>query len=110
MRKMIYKIIKASNKLQNFVKDYLLFYFTCDETSVISTKPFPANIDHCLVFYLHGFVTASEAKSGIQKIFPKISINASQISPIDLHVSRHYLMLSVNFQSQGLAKFLRLPL
>jgi len=110
MCKVIYKIIKASTKLQDFIKDYLLLHFIFDQKSIIPIKPFPANTDHCLVFYLRGSVTAFESKSGISKIFPKISVNASQISRFDFHLSHSYLMLSVNFKPQGLSKFLRLPL
>jgi len=76
---MIYKIIQPAEHLQPFVKDYTLFHFMSDKNDSIPVKPFPANTEHCLVFYLRGSVSAFESKSGISSAFAKIAINGSQI-------------------------------
>ena len=94
---MIYKIIQPSSHLKAFVKDYSLLHFTFAKNEPTPVKPFPANTQHCLVFYLRGSVTAFNAKSGTHNIFPRIAINGSQISRFDFHLSPHFLMLSVNF-------------
>ena len=107
---MIYKSIQPSLHLQGIVKDYLLLHFEFDNNSPISVKPFPANTHHSLVFYLRGYVTAFNFRTGVSKVYPKTSINGSQISRFDFHLSPHYLMFSVNFQPSGLTKFLNLPL
>jgi AraC-like DNA-binding protein len=107
---MIYKVIQPSLKLQDFVKDYLLLHYVFDKNETKPVKPFPANTQHCLVFYLRGVVTAFDPKTGLSKVYPKTSINGSQISRFDFHLSPHYLMFSVNFQPSALTKFLRLPL
>jgi hypothetical protein len=107
---MIYKIIQPSTHLKAFVKDYLLLHYVFDNNVPIPIKPFPANTQHCLVFYLRGSVTALDLKTGLSKLYAKISINGSQISRFDFNLSSHYLMFSVNFQPSALSKFLRLPL
>lgn len=107
---MIYKIILPSLHLQDFVKDYLLLHYVFDKNDPTPIKPFPANTQHCLVFYLRGGVTAFDPKTGLSKVYPKTSINGSQISRFDFHLSPHYLMFSVNFQPSALTKFLKLPL
>ncbi len=107
---MIYKIIQPAEHLQPFVKDYTLFHFMSDKNDSIPVKPFPANTEHCLVFYLRGSVTAFESKSGISSAFAKIAINGSQISRFDFNISPHFLLFSVHFQPGALSKFLRLPL
>lgn len=107
---MIYRIIPPAAYLQAFVKDYTLFHFVSGKNDPIPIKAFPANTQHCLVFYLRGTVKAVELKSGISTIFAKTAINGSQISRYDFHISPHYLMFSVHFQPGALSKFLRLPL
>jgi AraC-like DNA-binding protein len=107
---MIYKIIQPSLHLQDFVKDFLLLHYVFDKTDPTPIKPFPASTQHCLVFYLRGGVTAFDPKTGLSKVYPKTSVNGSQISRFDFHLSPHYLMFSVNFQPSALTKFLKLPL
>lgn len=107
---MIYKIIQPSPHLQSFIKDYLLLHFTFDKNIPVPVKPFPANTLQCLVFYVKGFVTASDPNSGISNVFPQIAINGSITSRRDFRVSHDYLLLSVGFHTSALAKFLRLPL
>ena len=107
---MIYKIIQPSSHLKTFVKDYSLLHFTFEKNEPTPVKPFPANTQHCLVFYLKGSVTAFNSKSGTPNLFARIAINGSQISRFDFHLSPHFFMLSVNFQPGALSKFLQLPL
>ena len=107
---MIYKVIQPSIHLQSFVKDYLLLHYVFDKSEPTPIKPFPANTQHCLVFYLRGNITAVDPKTGVSKVYPKTSINGSQISRFNFHLSPDYLMFSVNFQASALAKFLQLPL
>lgn len=107
---MIYKIIQPANHLQSFVKDYTLFHFLSHNKNSIPVKPFPANTDQCLVFYLRGNVTAFQPKTGTSSTFAKIAINGSQISRFNFQLSSHFLMFVVHFQPGALSKFLRLPL
>ncbi len=107
---MIFQIIQPSLHLQGFVKDYMLLHYVFDTNNPIPIKPFPANTQHCLVFYLRGSVTAFDPQTGLSKVYPRTSINGSQISRFDFHLSPHYLMFSVNFQPSALTKFLKLPL
>lgn len=107
---MVYKVIQASIHLQDFVKDYTLLHFVFNKNEPPPVKPFPASIQHCLVFYLQGHITAFNPKTALSKIYPKISINGSQISRFDFSLSPCYLMFSVGFQPGALSKFLRLPL
>lgn len=107
---MIYKTIQPADHLKPFVKDYLLLRYVFDKNEPTPVKPFPANTQHCLVFYLKGGVTAFNPNTGTYKPFAKTSINGSQISRFYFHLSSDYLMFSVNFQSNVLSKFLRLPM
>lgn len=107
---MIYKIVKAAPRLQSIVKDFSLLHFDLSNNEHKPIKPFPANTQHSLVFYLRGRVCSYEHSSGTSIIFPKISINGSQTSRYDFHLDKHYLMLSVNFQAGGMAKFFKIPL
>ena len=107
---MIYKVIQPSLRLKDFIKDYLLLHFVFNKTVPSPVKPFPANTEQCLVFYLRGNVTAHDPKSGRSKIFAKTAINGTQICRLDFEISHHYLLLSINFQPDALSKFIRLPL
>ena len=107
---MIYRIIQPAAYLQAFIKDYTLFHFVSGKNDSIPVKPFPANTQHCMVFYLRGTVRAFEPKTGLSTIFAKTAINGSQIARYDFHIAPNYLMFSVHFQPGALAKFLRLPL
>lgn len=110
MIQVIYKIIQPSLHLRPFVKNYMLFHFVSDKNDTIPAKPFPANTEHCLVFYLDGLVTAVNPKETKAAVYPKIAINGSQLSRFDFHISHRFLLLSIQFQAGVLSKFLRLPL
>lgn len=110
LNKMIYKIIQPAIHLKSIVKDYLLLHYVFDHRNSTPIKPFPANTQHCLVFYLRGGVTAFNPKTKLYTAFPKISINGSQISRFDFHLSPQYLMFSINFQPGAMSKFLKTPL
>lgn len=107
---MIFKVIQPSAHLQAFVKEYLLLQFVFDKNAPVPVKPFPANPQQCLVFYLRGAVTAFDPTSGTSKIFPKIAINGCITSRLDFNLSHDYSLLSICFHPGALSKFLRLPL
>ncbi|MCO5949879.1 helix-turn-helix domain-containing protein [Mucilaginibacter flavidus] len=107
---MIHSVIPPAPHLKTFVKDYLLLHFVFDNNAPPPVKPFPANTQHSLVFYLRGGIKAFDPKTGTSKTFAKTAINGSQVSRFDFYLSPHYLMFAVNFQPGTLAKFLRLPL
>lgn len=107
---MIYQLIQPSTYLKDFVKEYSLLHVSFASTIATPVKPFPANTNHSLVFYLRGGITAFDPKTGISKLYPKTALSGSQISRFDFHLSPHYLMLAINFQPWALTKFLRLPL
>jgi hypothetical protein len=90
----IYRIIEPSKHLMGFVKDYLLLHFVFNTRILIPLKPFPANTDHCLVFYLRGSVNSWDPVNNKHELFAKIAINGSQISPFDFQLSNEFLMLS----------------
>jgi AraC-like DNA-binding protein len=104
-----YKILQPSPHLQPFIKDYTLLYFLSEEKDAIPVKPFPANTEHCIVFYLHGHVTAMDSGK-TATVYPRIAINGTQLSRFDFHISSHFQMLSVQFQPGVLSKFLGTPL
>jgi len=110
MIKVFHKITTPSKHLQLFIKDYTFFDFVSAKDDAIPVKPFPANTEHCLVFYLRGFVKAIELAPMATNVFPKIAVNGSQVSRFDFHISDHFRLLSVQFQPGILSKFLRLPL
>ncbi len=104
---MIYRIIQPSTHLKAFIKDYLLLHFVFDKLDSVPVKPFPANTQQNLVFYSRGNITARNSISGKSQNFPRISINGSQISRFDFHLSQDYLVLSINFQPDVLPKLLK---
>jgi AraC-like DNA-binding protein len=107
---MVYKIIQPATHLQPFIKDYTLFHFKYDTRDAAPVKPFPANTEQCIVFYLRGSVTAIESKTGTSSTFAKIAVNGSLVSRYDFKISPHCLLVSVHFQPGTLSKFLKLPL
>ncbi len=107
---MIYQVIQPSLHLQDFIKDYTILHFTFANNAASPIKPFPANTQHCLVFYLSGGVNAFDPAAKISKCFPRISINGSQISRFDFRLSPQFQMFSVCFHPGALSKFLQLPL
>jgi AraC-like DNA-binding protein len=110
MIQVFHKIVTPSKHLQDFIKEYTFFDFVSDKDDTIPVKPFPANTEHCLVFYLKGFVTSIELATMSTSVFPKIAVNGSQLSRFNFHISNHFRLLSVQFQPGVLSKFLRLPL
>lgn len=110
MIQVFHKIVTPSKHLQLFIKEYIFFDFVSNKDDAIPVKPFPANTEHCLVFYLKGFVTAIDLATKATSKFPKIAVNGSQLSRFDFHISDHFRLLSVQFQPGILSKFLRLPL
>ena len=107
---MLYQLIHPSAHLRHIIKDYTILRFLFDTNSVVPLKPFPANPDQNLVFYLRGGITAHQPGTGITQKFAKISINGSQISRFNFQPTHDYLMLNVNFQPGALSKFLCMPL
>lgn len=107
---MIYKIIPPSAVLKAFVKDYTLLHFKAGANQSAPVKPFPANTQHCLVFYLEGSVNAFTHDGSSAAIYPKIAVNGSQINRFNFHLSAAFLMFSVNFHPWVLSKLLRMPL
>jgi hypothetical protein len=90
MIKVFHKIVTPSRHLQLFIKEYTYFDFVADKDDTIPVKPFPANTEHCLVFYLQGFVTAIELATRTTNVFPKIAVNGSQLSRFNFHISNHF--------------------
>ena len=107
---MLFKIVQPSVHVQPFIKDYFLLHFVFDKNAPVAVKPFPANTDHCLVFYIRGSVTALNPATGKVNNFARIAINGSQVSNFNFNLSSEFLMLSVNFQPGALSKFLQSPL
>jgi hypothetical protein len=107
---MLFKIIQPSVYLQPFVKDYFLLHFIFDKNAPAAVKPFPANKDHYLIFYLRGCVTTFNPATGTVNNFARIAINRSQVSNFNFNLSSEFLMLSVIFQPGALSKFLQSPL
>ncbi len=107
---MIFKVLPPGPQLRAFIKDYLILHFKFDKSSFVPAKPFPANTLQCLVFYVKGFVTAKDPKTGLCKVLPKVAINGSITSRLDYLVSNDCLIISVGFHPGALSKFLRLPM
>ena len=107
---MLFKIIQPSIHLQPFIKDFFLLHFVFDRNAPVAVKPFPANTDHCLVFYIRGSITAFDTATGKVNNFARIAINGSQVSNFNFNLSSEFLMLSVNFQPGAMSKFLQSPL
>lgn len=107
---MLFKIVQPSVHVQPFIKDYFLLHFVFDKNAPVAVKPFPANTNHCLVFYIRGSVTALNPATGKVNNFARIAINGSQVSNFNFNLSSEFLMLSVNFQPGALSKFLQSPL
>lgn len=107
---MIYKIIQPAQHLKAFLKEYLLLQLVFDKNAPVPVKPFPANPEQCLVFYIGGAVTAFDPTSGTSKIFPQTAINGCITSRLDFNLLHDYSLLSICFHPGALSKFLRLPL
>jgi AraC-like DNA-binding protein len=107
---MIHQLTQPSLRLQPYVKNYILLDFRFDKNLPTPVKPFPANTDHNLIFYLKGRITAHDPDTGHSQKFPKIAINGSQVSRFNFHLSPEYLMLGVNFHSGVMSQFLQMPL
>lgn len=106
----IYKIIEPAEHLRDYVKDYMLLHFVSDKNLPKPVKPFPANTDHCLVFYIRGSLNSFDLSLNQYELFPKIAVNGSQISPFDFHLPNEFLMFSINFQPGAISKFIKATL
>jgi AraC-like DNA-binding protein len=104
---MLFKTIIPAPHIQDFVKDYTIFYFDMKEDNVELVKPFPATNQHSLVFYLQGGVDAHNCNSQKNIRFPTVSINGSQTFRLNFSLDKQFHMLSVNFRTGALSKFLQ---
>jgi hypothetical protein len=55
---MIHKLIRPSDHLKGFIKDYFILGFEFDKRETAPVKPFPAHIQESIVFYLKGLLTS----------------------------------------------------
>lgn len=107
---MYFKTIPVSPHLSHIVKEYLFLHFEFDANLFVPIKPFPVRPQHSLIFYLRGGVNSFDPETGKYKTFPKISINGSQTKRFDFHLNHSQIMFSIDFQPNGLSKFLKMPL
>jgi AraC-like DNA-binding protein len=107
---MIYKLIQPALKLRPYLRDYVLLDFLLDPASSTPITPFPAHIDHSLVFYLSKKLIARDPETGQQQHFDRMAINGIQTKRLNFHLPNEYRMLAVDFQQGFLTKFLRMPL
>lgn len=107
---MFFRYFAPSPRVQHIIKQYLLFHWEFDTGQPTLVKPFPVRPQQSMVFYLKGGCKAYEFETGLYKKLPKINVNGSQTKRFDLHVEASQYMLSIEFQPNGLFKFLRMPL
>jgi AraC-like DNA-binding protein len=107
---MFFQYFAPSLRLQPIIKQYLLFRWEFDKGQPTLVKPFPVRPQQSMAFYLQGGCNAYDFETGYGKKLPKINVNGSQTKRYDLHVEASQYMLSIEFQPNGLFKFLRMPL
>lgn len=107
---MFFRYFASSLRLQPVIKQYLLFHWEFDKAQSALIKPFPVRPQQSMAFYLKGGCNAYEFKTGCCKKLPKINVTGSQTKRYDLHVEASQYMLSIEFQPNGLSKFLQMPI
>ncbi len=107
---MIYKYVKPSFILNDFVRDYLVAHLIFEKGKPIPFKPYAPKPEQGITFFVKGFVTIADDITGQFAEAPKVSIFGQQVSRYNFHLTREYLMLRVHFQPGALFRLLGIPL
>jgi AraC-like DNA-binding protein len=107
---MIYKYIKPSSILQDFVRDYLVAHFIFDKNEPVPFKPYAPKPEQGITFFPKGFVSIQDQYTGSIIQAPKVAIFGQQVSRYNFHLTQEYLMLRVHFHPGALYRLLGTPL
>ncbi len=107
---MIQQSFAPGSHLQKFIREYVLIHLDIDKNLEVPVKPYPANPEQGITFYVRGYVTSVNFETGVWEKRPSVVVFGQPISRQNLRPTHQYLMLDVRFQPGALYKFLRLPL
>jgi AraC-like DNA-binding protein len=107
---MIQQSFPPSPHLQKYIREYILIHLQIDKNLAVPVKPYPANPEQGITFYVKGFVTSVDPATAIAEKRPSAVVFGQPISMQNLQPTHEYLMLDIRFQPGSLFKFTRVPL
>jgi len=96
--------------LQKYIREYVLIHLEIDKNLEVPIKPYPANPEQGITFYVKGFVTSVDPVTSIAEKRPSTVIFGQPISRQNLQPTHEYLMLDIRFQPGALYNFIQIPL
>ena len=96
--------------LQKWIREYVLVHLEIDKNQEVPVKPYPANPEQGITFYVRGFVKSIDSVTGFAMRRPPAVVFGQPISRQNLQPTHQYLMVDVRFQPGALYGFIRLPL
>jgi AraC-like DNA-binding protein len=107
---MIQRSFPPSPHLKKFIREYVLVHLEIDENIFVPVKPYPANPEQGITFYVKGFVTSFNPATRTTEKRPPVVIFGQPVSMQNLQPTHQYLMFDIRFQPGALFKLLRIPM
>lgn len=96
--------------LQDFISQLILIHRKVDQTALAALHLFPPQPGHTLYFFPYDKITChSHVYQHIAQL-PQQTIVGPQLTPVDLCMGNHMLVIIVNFHPGGLHRLLRLSM
>jgi AraC-like DNA-binding protein len=107
---MIQQSFPPGPHLQKYIREYILIDLQIDKNLEVPIKPYPANPESGITFYIKGSVTSVDPLTGNAEKRPSSVVFGQPISRQNLQPTHQYIMLDIRFQPGALFKFIRAPL
>lgn len=107
---MIQQSFTPGPPLQKYIREYILIHLQIDKNLEVPIKPYPANPEQGITFYVKGSVTSVDPLTGISEKRPSTVVFGQPVSRQNLQPTHQYMMLDIRFQPGALCKFIRLPM
>jgi AraC-like DNA-binding protein len=107
---MIFESFSPCLPLREYVEAYHLRHFTYAQGSVIPFKPYHAQPEQCLSFYIKDPETIEYVSENKKIIRPRSEISGQHTVRVNRHVGKDFLILIVNFQPGALYRLTGIPL
>lgn len=106
---MIFREVLPDPILAPLVDNVRLVNFSAIDVGV---KPYPARIEHALVFFARGFIKSHNLASGEKRKISRNALLGQQVGRLNFetHCEDDFLMIEVIFKPGGLHRLLGLPL
>jgi hypothetical protein len=84
---MILKSFQPGAHLRKYIREYVVIDLVIDNILIVPVKPYPANPEQCITFYVNGFVTSIDPITRIKEKLPSTVIFGQPVAEFTAHTS-----------------------